>query len=96
MTALLEHPPAITQERDLAKDKNEPRGRKPKDGGAQKPKPDAHKGTSYPLRFPDARLADVLDMYATRTLRSRNMAIITILMERMQEEGLWPPPDQTE
>ncbi len=43
------------------------------------------------VRLPDSRLAVVLDEYARRTRRSRNLAIVVLLEEAMQREGLWPP-----
>lgn len=45
-----------------------------------------------PLRVDDARLLDALDTFAKRQRRSRNMALQIILEEKMEAEGLWPPP----
>lgn len=45
-----------------------------------------------PLRVPDVRLLEALDVYAKRVKRSRNMAIVFLLEQAMTAEQLWPPP----
>ncbi len=71
-------------------------------GRAKDPKPEElpveavaeKKATSTPFRPDDPRLLDVLDVYAKRIRRSRNMAINLLLEEAMQREGLWPPAEE--
>jgi hypothetical protein len=50
------------------------------------------KTLSTPFRPDDPRLLDVLDVYAQRIRRSRNMAMNLLLEAAMEREGLWPPP----
>lgn len=43
------------------------------------------------VRLPDPSLALVLEEYARRTRRSRNLAIVVLLEDAMRQAGLWPP-----
>jgi hypothetical protein len=43
------------------------------------------------LRGLEPSLVEALDQHAQRTRRSRNVAIILLLEEAMQKQGLWSP-----
>jgi hypothetical protein len=59
-------------------------------------RPNAHKGTQVPFRVDDPRLVEALDAYAASIRRSRNMTIIILLEQGLEQVGHWPPQRPSE
>jgi len=61
----------------------------------KKQEADRHLSPQIPFRPDDPRLVDALNRYADQIRRSRNMAIVLLLEEALEEKGLWPPKEES-
>jgi hypothetical protein len=64
---------------------------KKKTGRGGDKKSDAHGPIQVPFRVEDPRLVEALDRYADSIRRSRNMTIVLLLEQALEQAGHWPP-----